>query len=45
LGFVRVAADRLKAMVDDRSDPPRAQIAALALKRLYLEDIRQAGRS
>jgi DNA repair exonuclease SbcCD nuclease subunit len=42
LGFVRVAADRLKAMVDDPSDPPRAQIAALALKRLYLENIRQA---
>jgi DNA repair exonuclease SbcCD nuclease subunit len=45
LGFVRVAADRLKAMVDHRSDRPRAQIASLALKRLYLENIRQAGRT
>jgi len=45
LGFVRVAADRLKAMADNHSDRPRAQIASLALKRLYLENIRQAGRA
>jgi DNA repair exonuclease SbcCD nuclease subunit len=45
LGFVRVAANRLKAMAGNRSDRPRAQIASLALKRLYLENIRQAGRS
>jgi DNA repair exonuclease SbcCD nuclease subunit len=45
LGFVRVAADRLKAMANNRSDHPRAQIASLALKRLYLENIRQAGRA
>ncbi len=45
LGFVRVAANRLKAIADNRSDRPRAQIASLALKRLYLENIRQAGRS
>jgi DNA repair exonuclease SbcCD nuclease subunit len=45
LGFVRVAANRLKAMADNRSDHLRAQIASLALKRLYLENIRQAGRS
>src|SRR3984893_8388611 len=43
LGFVRVAADRLQAMVNDPSDRPRAQTASLALKRLYLENIRQAG--
>jgi DNA repair exonuclease SbcCD nuclease subunit len=42
LGFIRVAADRLKVMVNDPSDRPRAQIASLALKRLYLENIRQA---
>jgi hypothetical protein len=41
LGFVRVTADLLKAMADDPSDRSRAQIAALALKRLYLENIRQ----
>jgi hypothetical protein len=45
LGFVRVAAERLKRMVDNPSDRPRAQIASLALKRLYLENIRHAGRS
>jgi DNA repair exonuclease SbcCD nuclease subunit len=45
LGFVRVAAERLKTMVDNPSDRTRAQIASLALKRLYLENIRHAGRS
>lgn len=45
LGFVRVAADRLKAMADNRSHRPHAKIASLALKRLYLENIRQAGRA
>jgi hypothetical protein len=39
-GFVRVAADRLKAMVDDRSDHERARLASLALRRLYLEHLR-----
>jgi DNA repair exonuclease SbcCD nuclease subunit len=43
-GFVRVAADRLKAMAADPSDAKRAEIAAIALKRLYIEHLRQAGR-
>jgi DNA repair exonuclease SbcCD nuclease subunit len=42
-GFVRVAADRLKAMADDPSDQERARLASLALRRLYLEHLRQAG--
>jgi hypothetical protein len=42
-GFVRVAADRLKAFADDDSDPQRAHLASLALRRLYLEHLRQAG--
>jgi hypothetical protein len=33
-GFVRVTADRFKAMVEDRADLVRASIAALAVKRL-----------
>ena len=41
-GFVRVAADRLRIMVGDTSDPARARLAALALKRLYLEQMREA---
>ncbi len=41
-GFVRVAADRLKAMAVDSSDPEQAQIAALALRRLYVEHLKQA---
>jgi DNA repair exonuclease SbcCD nuclease subunit len=44
-GFVRVAADRLRAMANDTSDPERARLASLALKRLYLEHLRQAGLS
>jgi DNA repair exonuclease SbcCD nuclease subunit len=44
-GFVRVAADRLKAMADDPSDPARARIASLALKRLYVENIRHANQT
>jgi DNA repair exonuclease SbcCD nuclease subunit len=42
-GFVRVAANRLKEFADDTSDPARARIASLALKRLYIEHLRQAG--
>jgi hypothetical protein len=44
-GFVRVAADRLKILAGDPSDPHRARLASLALKRLYIEHLRQAGRS
>lgn len=44
-GFVRVAADRLKAMADDHSDPERARLASQALRRLYIEHLRQAGSS
>lgn len=43
-GFVRVAADRLRAMAVDPSDAERAKIAGIALKRLYIEHLRQAGR-
>ena len=39
-GFVRVAADRLKAMKEDASDSEQARLAALALRRLYLEHLR-----
>jgi len=42
-GFVRVAADRLRVLAGDPSDPHRARLASLALKRLYLEHLRQAG--
>jgi DNA repair exonuclease SbcCD nuclease subunit len=41
-GFVRVAADRLKMMADDHSEPERARLASLALRRLYLEHLRLA---
>ena len=41
-GFVRVAADRLKAIADDNSNPERARLASLALRRLYIEHLRQA---
>ena len=44
-GFVRVAADRLKALAADTSNQARAQVAALALKRLYIEHLRQEARS
>jgi len=44
-GFVRVAADRLKVMASDTSDQSKAHIAALALKRLYLEHLRQGARA
>jgi DNA repair exonuclease SbcCD nuclease subunit len=40
-GFVRVAADRLKAMAADSADSNTAQLASQALKRLYLEHLRQ----
>jgi DNA repair exonuclease SbcCD nuclease subunit len=44
-GFVRVAADRLKVMADDTSNQERARLASLALRRLYIEHLRQAGGS
>jgi hypothetical protein len=44
-GFVRVAADRLKAMAEDAANPQQAQLAALALKRLYVEHLRHGARS
>jgi DNA repair exonuclease SbcCD nuclease subunit len=44
-GFVRVAADRLKVMAADTSDQRQAHIAALALKRLYIEHLRLGARS
>jgi hypothetical protein len=44
-GFVRVAADRLKLIAADVSNQARAHIAALALKRLYIEHLRQGARS
>jgi DNA repair exonuclease SbcCD nuclease subunit len=44
-GFVRVAADRLKALAGDATEPAKAQIAGLALKRLYLEHLRQGARA
>jgi DNA repair exonuclease SbcCD nuclease subunit len=40
-GFVRVAADRLKTMATDHSDQGAARLASLALRRLYLEHLRQ----
>jgi hypothetical protein len=43
-GFVRVAADRLKALADDKVDPRQAQLAGLALKRLYIEHLRHGAR-
>jgi len=44
-GFVRVAADRLKLIAADTSNQARADVAALALKRLYIEHLRQEARS
>ena len=44
-GFVRVAADRLKVMAADKSNQVQAFIAALALKRLYIEHLRQGARA
>src|SRR6185312_9831055 len=41
-GFVRVAADRLRAMA---ADPAKARLAGLALKRLFLEQARTQGSS
>jgi DNA repair exonuclease SbcCD nuclease subunit len=44
-GFVRAAADALKQKAEDTSDPEH-DIAALALQRLYIENMKlQAGRS
>jgi DNA repair exonuclease SbcCD nuclease subunit len=43
-GFVRVAADRLKTLAADASNPSQAHHAALALKRLYIEHLRQGAR-
>ena len=45
LGFVRVAADRLRLLAHDNADRGSAEIAARALERLYLENIRQGGQS
>jgi len=42
-GFVRVAADRLKALAENTVDPERSRLARLALRRLYIEHLRQAG--
>jgi DNA repair exonuclease SbcCD nuclease subunit len=42
-GFVREAANRLKLMAEDKSDPAQARLAAVALRRLYLEHLRQSG--
>jgi DNA repair exonuclease SbcCD nuclease subunit len=39
-GFVRVAADRLKSLQDDAPGSEQARLAALALRRLYLEHLR-----
>jgi DNA repair exonuclease SbcCD nuclease subunit len=44
-GFVRVAADRLKAMAAVMSGQGPVPLAALALKRLYIEHLRQGTRS
>jgi hypothetical protein len=44
-GFVRVAADRLKLIAADASNQARAHTAAQALKRLYIEHLRQGARS
>jgi DNA repair exonuclease SbcCD nuclease subunit len=44
-GFVRVAADRLKLLAADMSNQGQALIAALALKRLYIEHLREGARS
>ncbi len=40
-GFVRVAADRLKEMAEDHSDLECARLASLAMRRLYIEHLRQ----
>jgi DNA repair exonuclease SbcCD nuclease subunit len=44
-GFVRVAADRLRLIAADASNGARANTAARALKRLYVEHLRQGARS
>jgi DNA repair exonuclease SbcCD nuclease subunit len=44
-GFIRVAADRLKIMAADTSNPGQSHLAALALKRLYIEHLRQGART
>jgi len=44
-GFVRVAADRLRLIAADASNGARAHTAAQALKRLYVEHLRQGARS
>lgn len=40
-GFVRVAADRLRVLAGDTANPRQAQLARLALRRLYVEHLRQ----
>ena len=42
-GFVRVAADRLKAVAAGMVNQGQAGLAALALKRLYLEHLHDTG--
>lgn len=42
-GFVRVAADRLKAKAEDPSNAQQARLAGMALRRLYIEHLRQGG--
>jgi DNA repair exonuclease SbcCD nuclease subunit len=44
-GFIRVAADRLKTMAADSLNPGQAHLAALALKRLYIEHLRQGAQT
>jgi hypothetical protein len=43
VGFVRTAAERLKATATDMQYPERARLASLALQRLYQEHLRTAG--
>jgi len=44
-GFVRVAADRLRLLAGDTGNSRQAHLAGLALKRLYVEHLRQGARS
>jgi hypothetical protein len=43
-GFVRVAADRLRVLAGDAGNSRQAHLAGLALKRLYVEHLRQGVR-
>lgn len=42
-GFVRIAADRLRIIAQDPSDPARASLATSALSRLFVEHVRTRG--